>query len=119
VFAGFDVVEELLVAEGVGEVRQRLRDPQRLGRTGAGRGGRPGRDPGVGHSPAPAGGQEVDRAQPVEHGVAPVGVGEVEDDLRADGSTPVAGMKVAVHDGVGQAAVGQHLPPRLETSGGA
>ena len=80
VFAWFDVVEELLVADGVCEVRQRLRYPQRLGRTGAGRGGRPGRDPGVGHGPAPVGGQEVDRAQPVEHGVAPVGVGEVEQD---------------------------------------
>jgi hypothetical protein len=119
VFAGFDVVEELLVADGVRQVRKWLRDPQRLGRAGAGRGGRPGRDPGVGHSAAPAGGQEVDRAQPVEHGVAPVGVGEVEDYRRAVGPTPVAGMKVAVHDGVGQAAVRQHLPPRLEASRGA
>ena len=32
---------------------------------------------------------------------------------------PVAGMEVAVHDRVGQAAVGQHLPPRLEASRGA
>jgi len=119
VFAGFDVVEELLVADGAGEVPQGLGDPQRLGRTGAGRSGRPGRDPGVGRRAAPVGWEEVDRAQPVEHRVAQVGVGEVEEDRCADAATPVAGVEVAVHNRVGQAAVGQHLPPRLEASRGS
>ena len=32
-FAGFDVVEKLLVAHGVREMRERLGDPQRLGGT--------------------------------------------------------------------------------------
>lgn len=32
-FAGFDVVEEFLVPHGVREMRKRLGDPQRLGRT--------------------------------------------------------------------------------------
>jgi hypothetical protein len=32
-FAGFDVVEELLVPHGVREMRKGFGDPQRLGRT--------------------------------------------------------------------------------------
>jgi len=33
VFAGFDVVKELLVPDGVREMRERFPNPQRLGRT--------------------------------------------------------------------------------------
>ncbi len=46
-------------------------------------------------------------------------VGKVQDDRRAVAAAPVAWVEVAVHHGVGQAAVVQHLPPALQAPRGA
>jgi hypothetical protein len=44
-------------------------------------------------------------------GTADVGVGPVQDDRRAPAAAPVSRVEVAVHDGVGQAALIEQLEP--------
>ena len=105
-----DAVEELLIAHGVREVGQRFGQGERAGGIA-----RRGVDlPGVG--PDPHGrrayrlGEEVAQAQTVQHGVAPVGVGEVHDDGRPAVAAPVARMEVGVDERVGEPARGESVP---------
>ena len=62
--------------------------------------------------------QEVARPQPVEHRVAEMSVGPVHDDRRAAVTAPVTGVEVAVHEGVGQAALIQQREPAQQPAGG-
>jgi hypothetical protein len=90
---------------------KRFGDGERPGRVGAGDAGGPGVDPGPGGAGALVLGQEVADPQAIQHGVAEMGVGEVHHDRRSAVAAPVAGVEVAVHQGVGQSAGVEQLEP--------
>lgn len=117
-FGGLDAVEEFLVAHGVGEVGERRGDAQGAGRVAPGHARGPGLDPGPGGRGALGRREEVTRPQPVEHRVAEVGVGPVHDRRRPAVTAPVAGVEVAVHEGVGQAALVQPGEPAQQVARG-
>jgi hypothetical protein len=105
-----DAVQELLIADRVREMRERLGDGQGAGRIAAGHLLQPRVRPDAGGTGSYVLGKEVVHAQRVQDRVAPVRVGEVDDHRRPAVAAPVAGVEVAVHDRVRQSALVEQPP---------